>query len=91
MQTEPAPVESPKRPPLPDTLDPPVTADDLEDVTIRVVRLDQLAKPPAPPEPPPAPQCCLPESQGHAVPAVPAVAQEVRVVLRADRDAPREW
>ena len=72
MQTEPAPVESPKRPPLPDTLDPPVTADDLEDVTIRVVRLDQLAKPPAPPAPPPtppAPRTPVTQATSAAVPA----------------------
>jgi len=72
MRTEPTPVESVKLPPLPDTLDPPVTADDLEDVTIRVVRLDQLAKPPAPPEPPPAPpapRAPVTQASSTAVPA----------------------
>jgi hypothetical protein len=50
MHTEPTPVGSLKRPPLPETSELPPTAEELENVTIRVVRLDQLA--PTRPEPP---------------------------------------
>jgi hypothetical protein len=90
MQTESTPVESPKLPPLPDNLDPPVTADDLEDVTIRVVRLDQLAKPPAPPAPtstPPAPRTPVTQASSAAAPAErappPAAAQRQPAVNNA--------
>src|SRR6516162_3767201 len=48
MHTEPKPVEPIKRPPLTENSELPPTAEELENVTIRVVRLDQLAgAPPA--------------------------------------------
>src|SRR6516165_10719682 len=43
MHTEPKPVEPIKRPPLTENSELPPTAEELENVTIRVVRLDQLA------------------------------------------------
>src|SRR6516164_6218616 len=60
MRTEPTPVQPLKPTPFsetaepPETLEPPV-AEELENVTIRVVRFEQLARAPAAPVAPPAP------------------------------------
>jgi len=87
MHTEPTPVETLKRPPLPESPEPPPTSEELENVTIRVVRLDQLgpsapaaqgpASAPAaraskaPRVPPPA---APPPAPGAPQPAAPAAA-----------------
>src|SRR6516165_3714734 len=55
MHTEPTPVQPLKPPPLSETPDPPV-AEELENVTIRVVRLEQLGRGPEPLPAPAAPQ-----------------------------------
>jgi hypothetical protein len=69
MHFEPTPVESQKRPPLPDSPEPTLASEELENVTIRVVRLDQLA--PSPTAAPAAPS--VPAAK--APPAPRAVAQ----------------
>jgi hypothetical protein len=87
MHTEPTPVETLKRPPLPESPEPPPTSEELENVTIRVVRLDQLGPsapaaqgpasapaaraPKAPRVPPPA---APPPAPGAPQPAAPAAA-----------------
>jgi hypothetical protein len=70
MHTEPTPVQPIKRQPPTENSELPPTAEELENVTIRVVRLDQLA--PAPPEP--STQSVGPRNGTQRSPASPAPA-----------------
>src|SRR5215472_1325890 len=83
MRTEPTPVQ-PQKPPLLSEMPEPV-AEELENVTIRVVRLDQLGRqpPPAPLSAPRAPQSgpprgTLPSAAQSAPAASPAPAPAAR-------------
>jgi hypothetical protein len=85
MHTEPTPVELSKRPLLPDTSDLPPDAGKLENVTIRVVKLGQLA--PTPSEPPPTAR-----QQPSAPPPPPISASTARSTVprpAVDQDAKR--
>jgi len=70
MHTEPTPVEPLKRQPPPETSELPPTAEELENVTIRVVRLDQLA--PAPSQP--SRQSAAPRNETQRNPISPGTA-----------------
>jgi hypothetical protein len=87
MHSEPTPVEPLKRPPLPDTSDPPLGAGELENVTIRVVRLNQLA--PAPPEAPPAPRETPPALTANAIPTTIARGTAPRPSVAAPAPTPQ--
>src|SRR5215472_14613787 len=67
MRTELTPVQPLKPTPFSETSEPPV-AEELENVTIRVVRFEQLARAPAAPVAPPAP---APIARAPAVPLAP--------------------
>src|SRR5215468_10365353 len=83
MHTEPTPVEPIKRPPLTEDSELPPTAEELENVTIRVVRLDQLAATP------PAERSAQPAGPRDGTQRIPVSTATVSPPATSARAAPR--